>query len=79
MLVWGGLALVDNSELADGAGYDPLTDTWQPLPTDSAPAGRHNHTAVWAGDEMIVWGGAGDNSYQPDPLGDGARYFPSVR
>src|SRR5882724_11401026 len=34
-------------------------DTWTATSTTSAPAGRQQHTAVWTGSEMIVWGGAG--------------------
>ena len=39
------------------------------LATTNAPEARSDHTAVWTGTEMIVWGGA-DWWY----LGDGARY-----
>src|SRR5207237_5758544 len=30
-------------------------DTW--ATTSKSPSGRYNHTAVWTGTEMIVWGG----------------------
>ena len=33
------------------------TDTWTPTSTTNAPGARSNHTAVWTGSEMIVWGG----------------------
>src|SRR5438128_3699799 len=36
-------------------------DTWTPTSLTNAPAARLNHTAVWTGSEMIVWGG-GDGS-----------------
>lgn len=32
---------------------------WQPLPTTGAPDPREQHTAVWTGSKMIVWGGNG--------------------
>jgi hypothetical protein len=37
----------------------PLTDTWTPTSTSSLdlPHPRAQHTAVWTGREMIVWGG----------------------
>src|SRR5262249_26586901 len=38
----------------------------------NAPDGRHLHTAVWTGSEMIVWGG--DNDY--GLLNSGGRYYP---
>jgi hypothetical protein len=34
-----------------------VDDTWVPTSTDGAPSARGNHTAVWTGKEMIVWGG----------------------
>src|SRR5438034_4443490 len=36
-------------------------DSWTATSTTSAPAGRDQHTAVWTGSEMIVWGGAGSS------------------
>ena len=32
-------------------------DTWTATTTTGAPDGRADHTAVWTGSEMIVWGG----------------------
>ena len=32
-------------------------DTWSPTSNTNSPLGRSNHTAVWTGSEMIVWGG----------------------
>jgi subtilisin-like proprotein convertase family protein/N-acetylneuraminic acid mutarotase len=45
-------------------------DSWQYLWWN--PRGRFGHTAVWTGEEMIIWGGDRDGEY----LGDGARYDP---
>jgi len=44
--------------LGDGRAYDPMTNTWRTLSTTSAPAARADHTAVWTGSSMIIWGGA---------------------
>ena len=33
-------------------------DTWTPTGITNAPDPRRNHTAVWTGSEMIVWGGS---------------------
>jgi N-acetylneuraminic acid mutarotase len=50
-------------------------DTWTDTSTANAPSGRINHTAVWTGSEMIVWGGeAGFGNY----LNTGGRYDPST-
>ncbi len=44
------------------------------LPTAGAPSPRSNHTAVWTGTEMIIWGGEDGSAL----LGDGARFNPST-
>ena len=42
--------------------------------TTNAPGGRDDHTAVWTGSEMIVWGGwNGSNSFNT-----GGRYNPGT-
>ena len=39
---------------------------WRPLSGTGAPSARAVHTAVWTGDEMIIWGG-----HQPTAAGGG--------
>jgi N-acetylneuraminic acid mutarotase len=58
MIVWGGAG--DNYPffLNTGSRYDPATDSWTPVTVNGAPAPRYVHTAVWTGNEMIIWGGA---------------------
>ena len=34
-----------------------IDDTWTPTTLTNAPSARDEHTAVWTGSEMIVWGG----------------------
>ena len=41
------------------------------METIGAPAARGYHTAVWTGEEMLVWGGFGG-----DYLNDGGAYDP---
>ncbi|MEI7901877.1 MAG: IPT/TIG domain-containing protein, partial [bacterium] len=53
--------------------YNPVLDTWTPITPNGAPSARGNHTAVWNGTEMIVWGGQNASS---TCLNDGARYNP---
>lgn len=78
MMVWGGYNGVN--PLNDGARFDPAANSgqgnWAPINNGftSPPAARFNHTAVWTGTEMIVWGGSGASS---NPLNDGARYNPA--
>jgi hypothetical protein len=42
---------------AIGGRYDPAANLWRPMTLIGAPAGRTSHTAVWTGNEMIVYGG----------------------
>jgi N-acetylneuraminic acid mutarotase len=49
-------------------------DTWTPTSIPNAPDGRRNHTAVWTGSEMIVWGGYDGFT----DLDTGGRYNPST-
>ena len=39
-------------------------DTWTATSTTSAPDGRYDHTAVWTGSEMIVWGGHNGGEFE---------------
>jgi len=57
-----------------GGIYDPLTDMWTATSTVNAPAPRTNHTAVWTGTKMIVWGGNGVNEQRFD----GGIYDPTT-
>ena len=41
----------------NGGIYAPLSDTWSAVSNNGAPSPRLNHSAVWTGTEMIVWGG----------------------
>jgi N-acetylneuraminic acid mutarotase len=60
--------------LSTGGRYDPSTDTWTSTSTGAnVPTPRENHTAIWTGTEMIVWGGG-----PSDPLNTGGRYDPST-
>ena len=53
MIVWGGA----NGSLNTGGRYNPSTDSWTATSMTNAPSARADHTAVWTGSEMIVWGG----------------------
>ena len=77
MIVWGGSNQAQSVTFKDGGRYDPATDTWQPTSLGpGSPDGRRGHTAVWTGNEMIVWGGVGASFF--DKKGDGARYDPAT-
>ena len=67
MIVWGGFNFDSQSYLNSGGLYDPVTGNWTPTQTTNAPAGRANHTAVWTGSDMIVWGASLNTGGKYDP------------
>jgi N-acetylneuraminic acid mutarotase len=75
MLVWGGYSFNGSGIYhQDGSRYSPATDSWQAITLAAAPPGRYWHTAIWSGNEMIIWGGWDGSNY----LGDGGRYDPAT-
>jgi Putative Ig domain len=73
MIVWGGATFCCLSELDTGGRYDPSTDSWQPTSIGTnVPVARRNHTAVWTGQEMLIWGGL----YGDYGTSTGGRYNP---
>jgi N-acetylneuraminic acid mutarotase len=77
MIVWGGY-FYDGSPhyLNTGGRYNPDTDSWTATSTANAPSSRTWHTAVWTGNEMIVWGGS--DSFPNGFLNTGGRYNPGT-
>jgi N-acetylneuraminic acid mutarotase len=84
MIVWGGGIEPTLSNLLhaynDGGRYNPVTNVWTATSIGpDVPAARWEHTAVWTGTEMIVWGGAlADTGSPSDFLKSGGRYNPST-
>lgn len=75
MVVWGGGIGGQNPDtvFADGAAYNPATDTWRML-APSPLSARTASGSAWTNKELVVWGGfAGE-----DTLGDGAAYDPAT-
>ena len=76
MIVWGGHRTAANEVFFDtGARYSPATDTWTPMSVAGAPTGRRDHSAVWTGSQMIVWGGQGPGNTL---VQTGGRYSPAT-
>jgi N-acetylneuraminic acid mutarotase len=76
MIVWGGYFFDVGRHWVDTGGrYNPGADTWIATSTTNAPTARADHTAVWTGSEMIVWGGVNSPS---GPFNTGGRYNPST-
>jgi VCBS repeat-containing protein len=76
MIVWGGGTATGSSNLTQntstGGRYDPATASWQATALTGAPSPRRQHTAVWTGSQLLVFGGTNGTT----SLGDGARYDP---
>jgi subtilisin-like proprotein convertase family protein/N-acetylneuraminic acid mutarotase len=76
LIVWGGNEAIGmGSSVSTGARYQPATQTWNMIDTmdGDRPSPRYDHTAVWTGQDMIVWGGRDTGS-----TNDGARYNPYI-
>jgi N-acetylneuraminic acid mutarotase len=72
MIIWGGNDGV--TYFNTGGVYDPVSDTWTATSTGTGcpPAHQRQHSAVWTGTEMIIWGGWIYNNY----TNTGNRYDP---
>lgn len=73
LIVWGGENDQYTLPYNNGWIYDPSTDHLKTISTINAPTGRRDHTAIWTGDKMIVWGGKGSGV-----LNDGGIYDPAT-
>lgn len=79
MIIFGGQRFNSsgmNEVLNSGGRYNPNTDTWTATDTTTAPSIRSQHTAVWTGSEMIVWGGTTDGG--PMSTNTGSIYDPGT-
>jgi hypothetical protein len=57
MIVWGGVFCCPVIDFNTGGRYDAGIDSWTATSTANAPFARYDHSAVWTGSQMIVWGG----------------------
>ncbi|MGZ5021912.1 MAG: Kelch repeat-containing protein, partial [Chthoniobacterales bacterium] len=72
MIVWGGLSeATGQARRSDGGRYNPATNTWLPIAASTLSA-RNEHTAVWTGSVMIIWGGQDASGF----TSNGSRYDP---
>jgi N-acetylneuraminic acid mutarotase len=81
IIAWGGTVTCQifyQCGTNTGGRYNPNTDVWTATSTANAPASRYNHTAVWTGSEMIVWGGSNFDGINYFYLNTGGRYNPST-
>ena len=69
MIVWGG-SMAASGTTNTGGVYVPASNSWTPTSVaGDVPSPRYGHAAVWAGSEMLIWGGLLSNT--------GGRYDPT--
>jgi hypothetical protein len=77
MIIWGGAYFSGGPPdfFNTGGRYNPSTDSWTATSTTNAPSAREVHTAVWTGNEMIIWGG---DRFGSSYMNTGGRYNPTT-
>jgi hypothetical protein len=63
---------------AAGCQAGACVGQWTPTSTAACPEGRHDHSVVWTGTHMIVWGGDGGQGAGNALLNTGGRYNPAT-
>ena len=71
MIIWGGNS---GGPVGDGALFNPLSNTWQPISTNNAPLARFNHAAIWSGTEMLILCGSTGSG----EVASGSAYNPTT-
>lgn len=78
MAVWDGHSFLNGQSSTLAATYDPVKDAWQPMAMSAAvqpPQPRYAATAVWTGNNALMWGGSGANG---PAVQDGVSYDPQT-
>jgi hypothetical protein len=57
---------------------DSQKGTWAPTSDINVPSARFGHTAIWTGEEMIVWGGHASQGKSYDGDNTGYRFNPKT-
>lgn len=70
--ITGGGTTTSGSTGSSGGGSSQSANPWLAMNNTGAPDARRNHSAVWTGTSMIVWGGQSDSNL----LNTGAIYSP---
>lgn len=83
MVVWGGTSIGGSIfgptvvTRNDGARYNLAANAWTFLPTSGSPSVRQEYSAVFTGNDLVIWGGRGSlgafGSTQTN-FSDGFRY-----
>ncbi len=63
-----------NRERKEEGKAEVFSEDWVSITTESAPVARNEHSAVWTGEEMLIWGGQIDSGVSTN---SGKKYDPS--
>jgi N-acetylneuraminic acid mutarotase len=74
MIIWGGGLSTNSRPFNTGARYNPASDSWVATSRGGAPAERQQHSSVWTGAEMIVWGGLSATFVDSSAVNSGGVY-----
>ncbi len=80
MIVWGGCGdFWCTSAFADGAAYDPSTDSWRTI-AEAPITPRSHYLAAWTGSEMLIVGGTQSRftAAAYSPTTDSWRHMPEL-
>lgn len=72
-LIMGGKSRYLGSYYSDVIAFNPETKSWRSISGKKAPAARWQHSAVWTGEAMVIFGGG--ISYTQS-LSDGSIFYP---
>jgi N-acetylneuraminic acid mutarotase len=76
LIVWGGWT--GGPYEGTGGIFDPAAGAegaWTPMSVEGAPSPRAEHTGVWTGIDLLVWGGCGEDGCSKVHA-DGGRFSP---
>lgn len=81
LLVFGGRSKRLSTYLGQVTGFDPSSLRWRGVNTAFDPEARMDHTAVWTGSSLIIWGGYRNYRGRSTPsrnvfFADGALFYP---
>lgn len=72
-LVYGGKSNRLRTYFSEVYRYDPQSARWQGVNSKTTPESRWQHSAVWTGSSLIIWGGNNGNGRD---LRTGGIYYP---
>ncbi len=82
ILFGGGACGLASRTFGDGFRYRPWSQSTVDFDASMAPGARVGHTALWTGEEMLIWGGSGQPQCVPDRCAGvdevGGRYHPAT-